>query len=67
MGALEAAFPGVERFALFTGHRSVANLRFYRRAGYTEFRRERLSPRIELVHLEKRRRPTGDHAAGAGR
>lgn len=67
LSALEASFPDVERFELFTGHRSVANLRFYRRAGYTESRRERLSPRIELVYLEKRLRPTGERAAGAGR
>lgn len=52
--ALERSAPaGIERFALFTGHLSHANIRLYERLGYREVRRERLTPRIELVHLEK--------------
>ncbi len=53
MAAIEAAFPTVERYALFTGARSEGNLRLYRRLGYTEVRRQVVSPRIELVHLEQ--------------
>ena len=49
----EAAGPEVRRAALFTGHLSTANLRLYGRLGYREERRERLSPRVELVHLGK--------------
>ncbi|WP_194900102.1 GNAT family N-acetyltransferase [Catenulispora pinisilvae] len=44
---------GVERFALFTGHLSVENIRLYERLGYQESRREMLKSGIELVHLEK--------------
>jgi ribosomal protein S18 acetylase RimI-like enzyme len=38
---------------LFTGARSEANLRLYRRLGYRESGREELRPGLELVHLVK--------------
>lgn len=41
------------RAALFTGARSEANLRLYRRHGYVDARRESLRPGLELVHLIK--------------
>ncbi len=41
------------RAVLFTGSRSEANLRLYRRLGYQEERRERISPAVQLVHLGK--------------
>lgn len=43
--------PGARRAVLFTGARSEANLRLYRRRGYEEERRERVSAGLELVHL----------------
>jgi GNAT superfamily N-acetyltransferase len=49
----EASFPGVRRFELFTGHKSVRNLAFYRRLGYEPFRRDGIHPGLELVFLEK--------------
>ncbi len=53
LDVLESAAPdGVERYSLFTGHLSAA-LRLYRRHGYREVRRERVSPAVELVHLDK--------------
>ena len=48
-----AAGPGVRSAALFTGHRSVGNLRLYERAGYVEHRRDRVDDRLTLVHLAK--------------
>jgi ribosomal protein S18 acetylase RimI-like enzyme len=52
--ALEAGAPAsVRTFSLFTGHRSAANLRLYERLGYREYRRERIGPAVELVHLAK--------------
>ena len=56
MDAIEAAFPTAHRFELFTGTHSNANLRLYNRLGYRPFRRETLSPRVQLVYLEKHRR-----------
>ena len=43
----------VERYTLFTGHLSVANIRLYQRRGYAETRREQLRPGVTLVHLDK--------------
>jgi ribosomal protein S18 acetylase RimI-like enzyme len=42
---------GLPQATLFTGHRSVANLRLYRRHGYVESSREQVRPGLELVHL----------------
>ena len=53
MAAIEGHCAGADRYELFTGHRSEANLRLYRRLGYAEFRREAISPRLQLVYLEK--------------
>jgi ribosomal protein S18 acetylase RimI-like enzyme len=44
---------GIERFTLFTGHLSTANLSLYQRLGYRESAREPLRPGVELVHLDK--------------
>ena len=49
----QAAGPDVGTAALFTGHRSTANLRLYTRAGYVEQRREPVDDGLTLVHLAK--------------
>ena len=41
------------RATLFTGARSAANLRLYRRHGYVQTTREQVRPGLELVHLVK--------------
>ena len=41
------------RATLFTGARSTANLRLYRRHGYVDTHRETVRPGLELVHLVK--------------
>ena len=51
--AIEARFPGVEAFELFTGNRSVENLRLYDRHGYRHARTKVLSPAVSLVFLRK--------------
>ncbi|MBA3369615.1 MAG: chorismate mutase [Geodermatophilaceae bacterium] len=48
-----AAGPDVTSAAVFTGHLSTDNLRFYERHGYVEERREQVNPRVTLVHLRK--------------
>lgn len=50
---VEASFPEVERYELFTGHLSEGNLRLYHRLGYAKFREEAVSSRLSLVYLEK--------------
>ena len=41
------------RATLFTGARSTANLRLYRRHGYVESHRQQVRPDLEVVHLTK--------------
>lgn len=55
MDSIEAAFTHTERFELFTGVKSINNIRLYQRLGYREYREEDLSPKVRLVFMEKRR------------
>jgi GNAT superfamily N-acetyltransferase len=50
--SIEARFRGA-RLELFTGNRSEANLRLYRRLGFVPCREQVVSPAITLVFLEK--------------
>lgn len=54
MERIETVFSRAERFELFTGTKSIRNIRFYQRLGYREFRLGDLSPRVQLVFMEKR-------------
>lgn len=53
--AIEQRFPDVEAFELFTGNRSVENLRLYDRHGYRHARTKVLSPEVSLIFLRKSR------------
>lgn len=53
LDAIERHVAPVERYELFTGHRSDRTLRLYRRAGYRQVRAERLTPQLSLVTLAK--------------
>ncbi|WP_031074021.1 GNAT family N-acetyltransferase [Streptomyces sp. NRRL WC-3742] len=44
----------VAAFRLFTGHRSLGNLRLYARQGYRQTGVEQVSSRLSFVHLEKK-------------
>jgi ribosomal protein S18 acetylase RimI-like enzyme len=55
MQAAEARFPAAQRFELFTGSKSLRNIRLYERLGYRIFRTTRLSAQVELVFMEKYR------------
>jgi GNAT superfamily N-acetyltransferase len=56
LAAIEQEFAHVRRFELFTGHKSLKNLGFYKRRGYTEFKRHPDSPEVTLIFLEKTNR-----------
>ncbi|MBV6698330.1 GNAT family N-acetyltransferase [Kitasatospora aureofaciens] len=43
----------VTAYRLFTGHRSLGNLRLYARQGYRQTEVEQVSSRLSFVHLEK--------------
>lgn len=53
MQAIEARFPSVSGFELFTGSRSEANIRLYIRLGYAATGARRVSDRVTLVVLGK--------------
>ncbi|WP_020528866.1 GNAT family N-acetyltransferase [Flexithrix dorotheae] len=53
MEAIEHQFKEANRFELFTGHKSERNLSLYKKLGYSEFRRQKINEKLELVFLEK--------------
>jgi GNAT superfamily N-acetyltransferase len=53
MHRIEAAFPRVKRFELFTGHKSSGPLHIYRKLGYTKFKSKTLETHT-LIYLEKK-------------
>jgi ribosomal protein S18 acetylase RimI-like enzyme len=53
IAAVEARFPDIDAFELFTGGRSIENLRLYDRHGYRHARTKVLSPAVSLVFLRK--------------
>ena len=55
MEALEARFPNVRRFELFTSQKSRRNLHFYEKLGYEAYKTVIDAGRRTLVYLEKRR------------
>jgi ribosomal protein S18 acetylase RimI-like enzyme len=53
MGEIEKIFHGCERWELITGHLSKKNIKLYEKLGYNIYKREELTPNLNLVYLEK--------------
>lgn len=53
--AIEMHFATEACYELFTGDRSMGNLRLYARHGYTEIRREGTASTVTVVVMRKRR------------
>ena len=53
LAAVEQRVQDIEAFELFTGNRSVENLRLYERHGYRHVGTKVLSPAVSLVFLRK--------------
>ncbi|MDD5360305.1 MAG: GNAT family N-acetyltransferase [Sulfurovaceae bacterium] len=53
MHNIENQFPNAKRFELFTGTKSVDNIRLYRKLGYMECHQQELSPNVRIVFMEK--------------
>jgi hypothetical protein len=66
MERIENAMPA-SRYELFTGHKSKRNLYLYKKLGYCEFRREKVSENLSLVFLEKFTNPDQEFNSGVGR
>ncbi len=43
----------VNRYALFTGHRSIKSLHLYKKLNYREIRQETISEDLKLIYMEK--------------
>lgn len=52
---IEAEFPAVQRYELFTGDRSQKNLHLYGKLGYRVTRHQSASQKVILVFMEKKR------------
>ncbi|MGW8256382.1 MAG: GNAT family N-acetyltransferase [Thermoguttaceae bacterium] len=50
---VEADHPAAGRFELFTGQKSVNNLRLYESLGYRPFREQIINEKLTMVFLEK--------------
>ncbi len=53
MNQIENEFDNANRFELFTGHKSVRNLSLYNKLRYSEFRKQWINEKLELIYLEK--------------
>ncbi len=53
MEKIESSFVDVNRFELFTGHKSKKNLYLYEKLRYKVFKREKIDENLTLVFLEK--------------
>ena len=51
---IENRFFHLQRYELFTGHKSSRNLYFYKKHGYIELMKKPLTPKQILVFMEKR-------------
>ena len=52
---IENVFSKAKRFELFTGTKSVDNIRLYQKLGYGEYRQQDLSPNVRIVFMEKQK------------
>jgi N-acetylglutamate synthase-like GNAT family acetyltransferase len=53
MKNIEASFPDAKRFELFTGTKSIDNIRLYARLGYKEYNQQDISQKVRIVFMEK--------------
>ena len=53
MEELEAEFSSVDRFELFTGHKSKKSLYLYQKLGYRIIKSEKVREDLKLVYMEK--------------
>ena len=53
MAQIESCFDRVQRFELFTGHKSDRNIRLYERLGYKIFKHEKITETLSFAFMEK--------------
>lgn len=50
---IESVFNTAKRFELFTGDKSIKNICFYRKLGYSVYKKETLTADVDILFLEK--------------
>lgn len=55
MDAIEKRFPRAGHYEIFTGQKSIGNIRLYRRLGYVEYLTHQVQPELTLVFMRKHR------------
>ena len=58
MNAVETHFSDVQRYELFTGTKSIENIRLYERLGYKPIKEQVVNKFLSLIYMEKRRNTT---------
>jgi len=53
MKSIEDSFPNAKRFDLFTGTKSIDNIKLYQKLGYEEYHQQNLSQNVQIVFMEK--------------
>jgi ribosomal protein S18 acetylase RimI-like enzyme len=53
MKKIEKKFGYVNRFELFTGHKSERNIRFYEKLGYHKFKEKPVTDNLTFIFMEK--------------
>ena len=51
---IETMFNDVNRYEVFTGHKSEKNLYLYQKLGYTKFKEVRIHENLSMAYLEKK-------------
>ncbi len=64
MRRIEAHVPGAERFQLYAGARSAANIRLYRRLGYAIAAEEPVNDWVSVVLIAKQAQPVRNGIGG---
>ncbi|MBU8911151.1 MAG: GNAT family N-acetyltransferase [Desulfobacterales bacterium] len=58
MNAVETHFSDVQRYELFTGTKSIGNIRFYKRLRYKPIKEQVVNKFLSLIYMEKRNTKT---------
>ena len=53
MSEIESYFKGIERYELFTGHKSEKNIYLYKKLGYKVFKIEPINENLKHIYFEK--------------
>jgi len=53
MNEIEVLFDNCDSFELFTGHRSIKNIRLYEKLGYSKYKTEKITDTLHFIYFRK--------------